>query len=223
MSGTDVATTERGFFKRFADKLLGDVEPKPRKSLIAKNDSLALDNSGIANRTKISIENAKKYGSHLNMLLSKMLENSDFNAESSERKELFCPDEKLEFNHVQLFSDDISDLASFLYKIEEIIDEIDDISPGSRERFLNAIHKSYKEHKNTLLLTSKIDLKDNEVVLNTIRDNADVLIKNVGDSIVSRGEVDLHSFPIEEVKDSVALIVCFGFVNCKILERPDGY
>ncbi|WP_042150205.1 MULTISPECIES: hypothetical protein [unclassified Pseudoalteromonas] len=225
MSGTGVVRTtdENGLFKRITSKLFNDSKLSPKKNISAIDNSLAIDNSGVANQTKISIENAKKYGSHLNVLLEGILENSDFDADSSERRELFSPDEKLDFNHVQLFSDDISDLASFLYKIEEIIDEIDNAYPGARERFLNAIYKSYKEHKNDLLLSSEIDLKDSGLVLNTIRHNADVLIRNVGDSIVNRGEVDLYGFPIEEVKDSVALIVCFGFVNCKILERPDDY
>jgi len=122
-----------------------------------------------------------------------------------------------------VFSEEIIDCVGFLTLVEEQVDAIDDESPGAKIKFLRAIHQNYKNHRRQLLISERVAIKDKESVILTVRKNSDLLLQQVTDSILDNARTDLHAFPVEDVRDSANLIVCYGFINCKVLERPNDY
>ncbi|MEF1174160.1 hypothetical protein [Vibrio sinaloensis] len=195
----------------------------PSKEIRADRGGFAYDGSGFGNSPTFNVNNVARYSSLLNPLLEKLVESYDPDAECVEDAPLPHPDEKLSFNDVQVFSAEIIECVSFMALVEGHINTIDDESPGSKAKLLRAIYKSYQNQRRDLLIDCKINISDKESVLNTVRSNSDLLIRNVVNSIIDNAEADLYMFPKEDIQDSAMLVVCFGFINCKILEKPDDY
>lgn len=193
------------------------------KEIKASNDGMAVDNSGFGNQSTININKAAKYSSLLNPLLEKIVENYDPESEIENHGELPYPDEKIKFNNVNIFTDQIEECVSFLSVVEEQIDIIDDEEPKSKNKFMRAINQKYKEQKRDLLIEKSVDSNNPNDVISVVRENADKIIQGVSGAILEYAEKDLHGYSVEEVKDAISLIVCYGFINCKILERPNDY
>jgi hypothetical protein len=193
------------------------------KEIKAERGSLAYDGSGINNSPTFNLNHVARFSSLLNPLLERIIEKYDPDSETNNSGELPYPEEKLDFNNVRVFSEEIIDCVGFLTLVEEQVDAIDDESPGAKIKFLRAIHQNYKNHRRQLLISESVSIKDKESVISTIRQNSDFLLQQVTDSILNNARADLHAFPIEDVRDSANLIVCYGFINCKVLERPNDY
>ena len=194
-----------------------------KKELKAAYGSLAYDGSGIGNSPTFHLNHVAKFSSLLNPLLERVIENYDPDLETNNNDELPDPDEKLDFNNVRVFSEEIIDCVGFLTLVEEQVDAIDDESPGAKIKFSRAIHQNYKTHRRQLLISENVAIKDKKTVIFTIRQNSDILLQQVTDSIMDNARIDLHAFHVEDVRDSANLIVCYGFINCKVLERPNDY
>lgn len=195
----------------------------PSKEIKANRGGLAYDGSGIGNRPTFNINNVARYSSLLNPLLEKLVESYDPSTGCIEDKLLPTPDEKISFNDVQVFNCELIDCVSFMTLVENHINAIDDELPGSKNKLLRAIHRSYQNQRRDLLIDNNIKASDKKAVLHTIKSNSDILIRNVVNSIIDNAEADLYRFPKEDIEDSAMLVVCFGFINCKILENPDDY
>jgi ABC-type Zn uptake system ZnuABC Zn-binding protein ZnuA len=193
------------------------------KELSAEDNSIAVDASGIANRTTINISKASKYSSLLNPLLERIISNYHPDSEIEDQDILPNPDEKIKFNDVKVFSEEIEECVGFLSLVEEQMDIIDDEEPSSKAKFMRAINQKYKEKRKALFIANNIDPNVSADVISIIRANADSIIQDVSDTILGYAEADLHGHAIEEVKDSIRLIVCHGFINCNILEKPSDY
>lgn len=193
------------------------------KDIAADRGGIAYDGSGVGNKPTFNINQTAKYRSLLNPLLEKIIDNYDQKPKNQDKYELPDPLEKIEFNDVKVFREEIRECISFLSVVEEQVDAIDDEEPGSKDKFIKAIHQNYKNHRKDLLINNKTDPSKKEDVISIIRSNADNLIQSVSKTIIDFAEVDLHHCPVEDVQGATSLIVCYGFVNCKILERPDDY
>jgi len=193
------------------------------KEISANGGGLAYDGSGIGNSPTFNVNQTGKYKSLLNPLLEKIIDIYDEKPKDSDVDELPSPLEKIEFNDVKVFGEDIKECIDFLSVVEEQIDAIDDEGPGSKNKFLKAINLNYKNHKKELLITNNIDPVKKNDVIRVIRLNADDLIQKVIKTIIGFAEADLHQYPVEDVQGATSLIVCYGFINCKILEKPDDY
>ena len=193
------------------------------KEIKAVRGGVAYDGSGMCNSPTFNVNQVPKFSSLLNPLLERIIENYDPDAETNGNDELPNTDKKLFFNNVRVYTEVINDCVSFLTLVEEQVDAIDDESPGAKIKFLKAIYQNYETHRLQLLVDEGVTIKDKNAVISTIRQNSDRLLQQVRDSIVDNAIVDLLAFPIEDVRDSAYLIVCYGFINCKILERPDDY
>ncbi|GGC82723.1 hypothetical protein [Vreelandella lutescens] len=193
------------------------------KDIRADRGGLAYDGSGVGNKPTFNINQTARYRSLLNPLLEKIIDNYDQKPKKSDDNELPDPMEKIEFNDVKVFGEEINECISFLSVVEEQVDAIDDEEPGSKDKFLKAIHQNYKNHRRELLIINKADPSKKEDVISLVRSNADNLILSVSNTVIGFAEVDLHHCPVEDVQGATSLIVCYGFVNCKILERPDDY
>lgn len=131
-------------------------------------------------------------------------------------------DLKIEFNCLILYAEEIRELVGFMSLVENIIDTIDQQSPGSAARFLWAINKKYRDCKNKLILKTNIDLTNKNNIHQCICANADKLFDEVTEELflTVRSGMDCE---IEIIQSAQRLIVCYGFINCKVLERPDDY
>lgn len=193
------------------------------KQIKAGGGGIAYDGSGIANSPTFNLNHVARYSSILNPLLERLIDKYDPYEEVNNASELPDPDEKLNFNNVKVFSEEINDCVGFLSLVEELVDTIDDEAPGAKNKFLRSIYQNYNEHRRKLLINKGVAVKDRESVIETIQENSDFLLQQVTDSILENARVDFHGFPVEDVRDSANLIVCYGFINCKVLEKPNDY
>ncbi|MEZ9257445.1 hypothetical protein AB4125_07555 [Vibrio splendidus] len=129
-------------------------------------------------------------------------------------------DLKIQFNSLILYADEVRELVGFMSLIENIIDSIDQQAPGSANRFLWAINKKYRDCKNRLVLNKDIDLTNKDLIHQCICSNADKLFDEVTEELFQTVRTDMDC-EIEIMQSAQRLIVCYGFINCKVLERPD--
>jgi hypothetical protein len=126
-------------------------------------------------------------------------------------------DEKIAFNNVRLLSGRIRENCGLMSIIEQALNSIDSESPYSREAFLWAIHKKYDDVKIEMLLEA--ELFDQEEIIAFIRNNADKMLKKVSDMIFLDAGNGIDNFK-EYIQAAQDLVVCYGFINCQILEAP---
>ena len=188
------------------------------KEIKAGRSSFAIDNSGNSNALNIDVRGQTKLTSLLNPLLERIVEAYDFD-EELEQVELPGVEEKILYNSVKVHAEEIRDSTGYMSLIEELIDHIDDESPNAKKKFLAAIFKNYKKHKKALLIENATDPNDKEAVQILIRANADKLIQSVAQTMLAHAEGEIDA-PVELVQTAQELIVGFGFINCRILERP---
>lgn len=189
-----------------------------KKEIKAEKNSAAVDNSGSNNTTNINIFNQSAISSLLNPLLDEIIKEFEFD-DNIENEELPPVEEKIEFNSVKVFANEIRDATGYMSLIEEIIDGFDDENPAAKKIFQKAIRKNYEKHRNSLFIKHGLDPADKESTQALICSNADKLIQAVANTILVYAEADLDH-PVELVQSAQELIVAYGFINCKILEKP---
>ena len=128
-------------------------------------------------------------------------------------------DEKIEYNRVSVYSEVIVDNVGYMELIENLISTIDDEEPGAQKRFLFAINQKYKSARRELFLNQTERPVTPEQKLNITRIGSDELILKVSELIVDI-KTGFHGAPSELVDWARQLIVCYGFIHCKILEPP---
>ncbi|MBK4998574.1 hypothetical protein IAE37_000850 [Pseudomonas sp. S31] len=128
-------------------------------------------------------------------------------------------DEKIEHNNVTVYSEVIIDNVGYMELIESLILTIDNEDPGAQKRFLYAINQKYKIARRELFMRQKEKPVTDEQRLSAVRLGSDELILKVSELIVDI-KTGFHGMPSELVEWARQLIVCYGFINCKILEPP---
>ncbi|MDE1356857.1 hypothetical protein L9W73_05985 [Vibrio aestuarianus] len=128
-------------------------------------------------------------------------------------------EDKMEYNDLKLYSEDIREAAGFMSIVESSITSIESNSANASKRFLWAIQQRYKKVKKAVLLESGLTKFDQDSVIAFVKNNADLLFQRVIEDF--REEVHTGKrFEQETIDASIFLIVVYGFINCKILERP---
>jgi len=193
------------------------------KKIFSSNGGISVDNSGENNNLSLSVTNIGKLSSLLNPLLEKIIEEYD----RVETYQVQDPNEnilgieaKITFNSVKVYAEDLRESAGYMSLIEELIDCIDDQKPRSKESFLKAIKRNYKNHKKNLLIEHGVDPQDTAAVQEIICQNADKLIQAVAKTILDHAS-NSWGYPVEMVQTAQELIVGYGFINCQILEKPN--
>ncbi len=128
-------------------------------------------------------------------------------------------DEKIEHNNVTVYSEVIIDNVGYMELIESLILTIDNEEPGAQKRFLYAINQKYKTARRDLFMRQIEKPVTEEQRLNVIRLGSDELVLKVSELIVDI-KTGFNGVPSELVEWARQLIVCYGFINCKILEPP---
>ena len=127
--------------------------------------------------------------------------------------------EKIEHNKDLVYAEVIIDHVGYMELIEDLISTIDDEAPGAQKRFLFAIHQKYKTAKRELFMSQAERPVTPEQKMNVIRLGSDELILKVSELIVDI-KTGFYGVPSELVDWARQLIVCYGFIHCKILEPP---
>ncbi|KEX95428.1 hypothetical protein HA62_10890 [Pseudomonas putida] len=128
-------------------------------------------------------------------------------------------DEKIEHNNVSVYSEVIIDNVGYMELIESLILTIDDEEPGAQKRFLYAINQKYKVARRELFMRQSARPVTAEQKLNVIRMGSDELVLKVSELIVDI-KTGFYGVPSELIEWARQLIVCYGFIHCKILEPP---
>lgn len=192
------------------------------KKISSKKNSIAVDGSGLFNRTSIYQLQNSSYSSKINILLESLIEEDDNqidppNALTAEA------DEKLDFNNIGHYREDIEEFSAQLSIVEEKIDTIDGQIPGSKARILKAIHQHYKNQKRDLLIKNNICHDDKERIILEIRKNSDYILNEISKKIIEHARPDFIDKDIETMQEVSNIVLCYGFVNCKIMENPNDY
>ncbi|EGQ8730638.1 TPA: hypothetical protein NJ348_001092 [Vibrio parahaemolyticus] len=128
-------------------------------------------------------------------------------------------EDKIDHNDLGLYSEDIREAAGFMSIVESSVTAIESHSVDASKRFLWAINERYKKVKKELLLEKGQKKFDKDSVLLFVKENADLIFQRVIDDF--KNEVHTSKpFEQETISASIFLIVVYGFINCKILERP---
>ncbi|MFQ2290599.1 hypothetical protein ACK323_03660 [Aeromonas enteropelogenes] len=186
-------------------------------SASASYGGTAINNSGPGD-VNVTLGNPSQLTSVLTPLLIKVIETHkpEYNATTVSIRDPGV-DEKIAFNKVRLYSDSIQECCGLMVIIEQALNFIDNESPSSKATFLWAINKKYKDVKMEMLLEAAIF--DPSDVAEFIKSNADMIIKKVSDRIfLDAGSCIGHHK--EHIQAAQELVVCYGFINCQILEAP---
>ncbi|MGS0695064.1 hypothetical protein [Shewanella sp. 0m-4] len=173
------------------------------------------------NNSPVNITVLAKIPSTLTPLLKGILGSYDpMTSEPNEDYEMPPKTEdKMEYNDLKLYSEDIREAAGFMFIVESSITSIESNSANASNRFLWAIQQRYKKVKRTVLLESGLTKFDQDSILAFVKSNADLFFQRVIEDF--REEVHTSErFEQEIIDASIFLIVVYGFINCKILERP---
>ena len=154
----------------------------------------------------------------IKLLGSICIENGD-NLESEDLK-AFKPDEKLEYNCIIKYKEVIKEHATYYSICDEKLNVFDDSNLGSKAKILRCVRNWYLESRGQLLLELKgRSLKDIE----KIRNNADKLI----DAVINKMKntifesANIVDATHEEILLGITCFVCYCFMECKIMERPE--
>lgn len=190
----------------------------PRIEAEATNGGVAVINTGSGPVTIAGT--AAAISSLLNPLLMKIVSSHTPYDEISD-VEIEYPeiDEKIEYNRVSVFSEVIIDNVGYMELIESLISTFDDEDPGAQKRFLYAINQKYKTAKRELFMGLADRPVTAEQKLSAIRVGSDELVLKVSELIVDI-RTAFPGVPTELIEWARQLIVCYGFIHCKILEPP---
>lgn len=188
----------------------------------ASQNSLAINNTGTGSPISVTLQQSlNSLPSILNPLLDGII--TVYEPQYEEASGLFIDPDievKISFNSVRAYAEDIREQSCYMSLIEEVLDNIDNEKPKAKEKFLWAINKKYRDCKKALFIENNTDTSNRNDVLKVISDNADNIINRVSRSIIDNS-IGYVSAPIELVEAAQELIVCFGFINCQILEKPE--
>ncbi|MGI2819602.1 hypothetical protein [Vibrio fluvialis] len=184
----------------------------------ADNNSIAVAIDGDDNKIII---NSSTIRSALTPLFKKIIDTSDPLELDLDDEYIYIEEVeiKIDYNNLNVYSELIRDNSIYLFIVEEAIEAFDNDNPNYRKRFLKSIKMRYQDVKRDLMLRHKINARNKEDVIGCIKENSDHVISSVRDKLFDECFSNLE-FCIESLQMARDMIVCYGFINCKILEVP---
>ncbi|MFM4775998.1 hypothetical protein ACEUD0_09210 [Aeromonas veronii] len=193
----------------------------PTSNARADDDGVAVVNSGPGSVTvnKNILSQTRAVTSLLTPIMVRIIEVYNPSCDVSDL-DIGMPgvEEKIKFNAVKAYAYNLIECCNYMSVIEMVIDTIDSEEPGSKERSLWSIKKKYRDVKRQLMMDHGFNPLEDDV-MELINANADKIINLVSENIMSSATSTL-SAPIELIEAAQELIVCYGFINCQILEAP---
>ena len=190
----------------------------PKLEAEASNGGIAIVNNGSGPVTIAAT--AAAISSLLNPLLMKIVStHTPYDEIPDVEMDYPGVDEKIEYNSVSVYSEVIIENVGYMDLIESLILTFDDEDPGAQKRFLYAINQKYKTAKRDLFMRMAERPVTPEQKLNAVRVSSDELVLKVSELIVDI-KTGFPGVPTELIEWARQLIVCYGFIHCKILEPP---
>lgn len=188
-------------------------------SAAAAGSGVAVNNAGNDNVINI-IQQLSTLPSILNQLLEGII--SVYEPQFNDSDEHLASPEtevKISYNSVKIHAEEIREHSGYMSLIDQVIDNIDDENPSAKKTFLWAINQKYKSCRKTLFIENGVDPEDKEHVREIIGIHADRIIESVAKEITASATGSLN-FSVELIQAAQELVVCYGFINCRILEKP---
>jgi hypothetical protein len=127
--------------------------------------------------------------------------------------------DKIEYNNVVEYRTIIDEYSEYCGICKEALNIIDNNNIGGKSKILRSINFLYQKNKMELIKKyKKSDIKGIDI----IRENADIIIYNIISILNKRITQDNSSKDLleEDIDTGLARIICYAFVECKILEKP---
>lgn len=130
--------------------------------------------------------------------------------------------EKIRYNDLGEYEFLIDQYCYHLSTLNDIYEAIDEILPSSKYMIRTRINQEYRRIRGGLLKTNK---DSGQTVIDIIRVHSDRIIdkilKYLNDLINTSGNLD-KKITEESIRCSLEIIVVDAFIECKILENPNG-
>ena len=186
----------------------------------ADANSIAINNGGDGSVTVNMMNSLSELPSALTPLLAQIVQHykpafdPNFLLEKSPKIE-----EKLSFNNLVYYSDDIRENSEFMSIIEESLAIIDSEEPGAKGIIQWVISKIYKDLKRKILMVNKINPSNKQLVQKCISDNSDYIYQSVIEELCKVDSPGM-SCTKETLMAAKELLTCYGFISCMVLEEP---
>ena len=193
-------------------------------------DHNSIDNAGInsgvmvgtnTGNIVISCQNVKKMPSLISKVVKLLGDACVADTCSANLKSLkdFRPDEKITYNNVKKYRYIISEYASYYALCDEYMNLYDDSNINSKSRILACVHLWYLTAKGDVISQNQAD---NKTEIEIVREYSDSIIDMVNMRIMNavKESEEIESMQLEELELGVACILCYCFMECKILEKP---
>ena len=181
---------------------------------------MVANNSGAINITLNKANKMPSLISGLVKLLGNACSKEEYQISPFEIKK-FTPDEKTEYNSVDIYRDIIKEFAAYYLICENYLDVYDNSNIRGKAKILKCVHMWYLRAKGEILLENKSTQKEE---LEIIRENSDRIIDMVKEQILKivreSSEFDNTIIYTEDLELGVECFTCYCFMKCKILEKP---
>ncbi|ACQ54259.1 portal protein [Clostridium botulinum] len=127
--------------------------------------------------------------------------------------------DKILYNNIIKYKDIINEYSQYCGICEKAFNIIDNNNIGIKNKILKNINLIYKKEKGQFLLLYK-DIESDE--MKDIRGISDAIIDKIKDELECRIVQDdnAENILVEDIDIGLTRIICYAFVECKILERP---
>lgn len=129
-------------------------------------------------------------------------------------------EQKISHNKLNAFKHCIEEYGQYGSIVDSVYEDFDNQQPGGKSRILNHLRAKYNRIKSEIIqLEQKI--LPNITALEAVQKNADEILNRATTEI--REEIitaQKASVVMEDLDLTSMVIVCHGFINCKILEKP---
>ena len=141
----------------------------------------------------------------------------DYRVNIDDLKEYNIP-EKITYNCVIKYKEIIDEYSQYGAICNEALNILDNNKIGTKTRVLKSINLSYQTSKGEYLLRHR---DENLEEMDRIRECADNIIDDVKNTLLERVYNDTTRLIDEEdIEIGLIRIICYAFVECKILEKP---
>ncbi|MEK4209272.1 MULTISPECIES: hypothetical protein [Paenibacillus] len=174
--------------------------------------------------TYIQPENTVSTFSLIPSLIEKLAELANVDDEDMERSYKLNPidlmsytiEEKIKYNDVIKYKELIREYSLYGSICEQAFNIIDNNNVGIKRKVLRSVSVLYRECKGGILLENRASTQPE---MDIIRLNADRILDFVKRDLESRITRNDNLF-VEEIDEALMRIICYAFVECKILEKP---
>ena len=150
--------------------------------------------------------------------LGEMFVQDDFSDNIGNLQE-YRPDEKIEYNCVVKYKEIIKEFSAYYSICENHLNAYDDSNISGKARILKCVHLWYLQAKGEIIAEN---IQTGKSYIEIVRKNSDRIIDmvkiKIRDAVMGAKEFD--TMYVEDIELGIECFTCFGFMECKILERP---